>query len=127
MFAPRRIGNASRICQAAAILLASPAIAADSATFCGSLGSASIAPDGFGYVVTVVNPLCPGTGWTTGLDVIPLSIDGFAVVVQLWSQPGETPDAIIVLPPPGWMADPAELIVDEHQSGTIRIIPAGLS
>ena len=107
--------------------LCSPAIAADTATFCGSLGRASIARDGFGYVVTVRNPLCPGNGWMDYLDVIQLSAPGMAVTVQVWSEPGLTPDAIRVIPPAGWMSDPAELVIEEYDTGVIRIVREGLS
>ena len=108
-------------------LIASPAIAADSATWCGGLGMASITEDGAGYLVTVVNAYCPAGAWADSLEVVQLSAPGIRITLQIWSEPGMVPDAFHALPPAGWLADPAELIVDEHQQGVIRISPVGLS
>jgi len=107
--------------------LTSPAYAADSAEWCHGLGMASIAASGAEYVVTVVNPYCQAGAWADDLEVVTLDVDGLRVTLQVWSEPGLTPDAFVVLPPSGWLADPASLTVEEHESGTIRLVMVALS
>jgi hypothetical protein len=110
-----------------ALCLATSAHAQDRATYCNGLGNASVAPTDEGYAVSVVNAYCPNNGWSDLLDVVTLEIDGLRILVQVFSAPGLTPDDIVVIPPAGWMADPARLTVEEHETGVIRLFPVALS
>ena len=108
-------------------LLAGDAAAQDRATFCDGLGRVSVAPSADGYTVTVTNPYCNGGQWSDLLDVIPVEIDGLRIVVQLWSEPGNTPDTAVILPPTGWISVPPEITLREFETGSVVLIPQALS
>jgi len=92
----------------------------------GTIGSLAVTADGYDYLVTLQNVGTPIT-WGDTLDVYRLEIDGFTVVVQVWSYRNPEPDRMVVLPPPGWIAVPPSIDVHEMQSGTVRVEPLGLS
>jgi hypothetical protein len=50
-----------------------------------------------------------------------LEIEGLSVVVTLVQRPGESPDTMTVLPPPGFMAEPESVDVLEGESGRIAV------
>ena len=109
------------------LCLAGDAQAQDRVTFCGSLGRVTITPAGDDYTVTVTNPDCNGGRLADLLDVVPVEIDGFRVVVQLWSEPGNAPDTAVILPPDGWISVPPEITLQEFETGSVRIVMQGLS
>ena len=75
--------------------------------------------------VEVYNGLIVGGG-SVALT-FPLEIDGFEVRVDYLSEDSEIPDTVVVTPPPGYMADPAELVLREGERSTILIRPIPLS
>lgn len=109
------------------LCLAGDASAQDRATFCDGLGRVSVAPSADGYTVTVTNPYCNGGRWSDLLDVIPVEIDGLRIVVQLWSEPGNTPDTAVILPPTGWISVPPEITLREFETGSVVLMMMGLS
>ena len=89
-------------------------------------GSLTLTTDGPDYIVTLHNV---GTSrqWGDDLEVHRLDLDGFAIVVQVWSYNNPAADTLVVLPPPGWIAIPETLDVQERQSGSVRLVMQGLS
>lgn len=51
-----------------------------------------------------------------------LTMDGMEVDVILLMGPGDEPDVIRVLPPPGFMAEPESISVEEGETGRIQIL-----
>lgn len=60
--------------------------------------------------------------WEAALDH-----EGFVVLVRVEVGDGDAPDRIVVVPPPGFLAEPPELDVEENTSTTIAIVPVPLS
>lgn len=85
----------------------------------GSALELSRCPDADCFVVTFYNVVSLPIG---PFDVT-LDLDGFVVVVTYRGQYDIEPDAIAVVPPPGWAAEPAELVVEDGGSGTVVIRP----
>ena len=50
-----------------------------------------------------------------------LAIEGLSVVVVFVQRPGDLPDTMTVLPPPGFMAEPESVEVPEGESGRIAV------
>ncbi|TNC73728.1 hypothetical protein [Rubellimicrobium roseum] len=59
--------------------------------------------------------------------IFALELDGLVVDVEVINGIGEEPDIVTVLPPPGFVAVPERLEVDEGQTGRIEIQHALLS
>ncbi len=55
---------------------------------------------------------------------VTLTLDGLDVVVTVESRPGRTVDTVTVVPPMGYLAEPAWLDVEEDASGVVRIVAA---
>lgn len=56
-----------------------------------------------------------------------LDLDGFAVTVTVVDGEGMAPEVLSVEPPPGYLAEPAELPVEEGTSGVIALTPIPMS
>jgi hypothetical protein len=56
-----------------------------------------------------------------------LEIEGLTVDVEVSNGIGEQPDIVVVRPPPGFVAVPSTIKVEEGETGLIQILPALLS
>lgn len=57
----------------------------------------------------------------------PLDLDGLAVTASILDGEGMNPEVFSLEVPPGYVAQPAEIPVDEGRSATIAIIPMPMS
>ena len=57
----------------------------------------------------------------------PLDLDGLAVTVTIVDGQGMLPEVFSVTPPPGFIAEPAEVPVEEDGSGVIALYPMPMS
>lgn len=96
----------------ALLLTASPALACD---FNGS--TVTGVPVIGGMDVVLHNRLVAGRS----SDVCHLYLDGEKFMVIWFNEPGEKPDHIIVVPPLGYTADPAEIDLAEDATATIQV------
>jgi len=76
-----------------------------------------------GGVVTFRNELTTGQ---RDFNVL-LTDAGVTVLVLVLQESGDAPDRIVVQPPAGYIAVPSSIIVNEGDSGVIRITPEGMS
>ena len=51
-----------------------------------------------------------------------LAIPGVAMSVTVEAGGGLTPDLLKVLPPPGYAAEPREVLVEDNASGRVRVV-----
>jgi hypothetical protein len=51
-----------------------------------------------------------------------LAIPGVAMAVTVEAGGGLTPDLLKVLPPPGYAAEPREVLVEDNASGRVRVV-----
>jgi len=106
----------SRSCIIAAAFIATPAFAEQH-----QWGQSSV--EYSGGVVTFRNELTTGQ---RDFNVL-LTDAGVTVLAIVMQEAGDAPDTLIVQPPPGWLAIPSEVIVEEGSVGVILITPDGLS
>jgi len=76
-----------------------------------------------GGVVTFRNELTTGQ---RDFNVL-LTYAGVTVLAIVMQNPGDAPDTLIVQAPPGWIAIPETISVEEGAQGVIRIVMEGLS
>jgi len=76
-----------------------------------------------GGVVTFRNELTTGQ---RDFNVL-LTDAGVSILAIVMQEAGDAPDTLIVQPPPGWLAIPETISVEEGAQGVIRIVPEGLS
>jgi len=84
-------------------------------------GASSV--DYSGGVVTFRNELTTGQ---RDFNVM-LTDAGVTVLAIVMQEAGDAPDTLIVQPPPGYIAIPATISVEEGAQGVIRITPEGMS
>jgi hypothetical protein len=53
--------------------------------------------------------------------------NGFTVRVVIMQGSGNAPDSIVVIPPAGYIAIPEMLTLEEHETGSVLVVPEGLS
>jgi hypothetical protein len=56
-----------------------------------------------------------------------MALDGVPLAVRVEVGGGLTPDRLAVLPPPGFAAQPREVLVDDNASGRVRVVLAPTS
>jgi len=71
-----------------------------------------------GADVTIANRLSTGHGQDTACTII---VDGLPVGILWHHNPGDMPDQVTVIPPPGYYADPPMMVVPEGQNATARV------
>jgi hypothetical protein len=74
--------------------------------------------------VTFENRFLWGGAWTRKFD---LNLNGFDVMVTIVDGEGLAPEVFSVRPPPGYIAEPATVSVEEGASGSIVLYPMPLS
>lgn len=75
-------------------------------------------------VVRFDNAFTPSSGWGPSVESVTLTLGDLAVVVEVAQGQGTVPDVLHVTPPPGFVAQPWELIVEDDASGTVRVMVA---
>ena len=74
--------------------------------------------------VSFENRFLWGGAWTRSFDV---DLDGLQVSVTIVDGEGLAPEVFSVQPPPGYVAEPATLSVEENGSGVIALYPMPMS
>jgi len=120
-----QIGNNPQRFQARCNLSFSAAFAAFIATpaFAETHTWGGSSVDYSGGVVTFSNELTTGQ---RDFNVM-LTDEGVTVLAIVMQNPGDAPDTLIVQPPPGWLAIPETISVEEGAQGVISIVPEGMS
>ncbi len=105
---------------ATAICIAFPAHAKTTHIWAGGASSITLEPTtapGAVAQVTFVNSTVHGDDEVSFV----LELDGLSVTVDAVVGRGMSPDRMTVEVPPGYIADPPEIDVNEHETGTIVI------
>lgn len=116
----------TRAALALAAFCASPALA-DSPTR-ASWGAGTHGP----CVVSIEPSAEPGVWATVAFDnalimgqgsvhQLTLTLDGLPVAVTVAEAPNETPDTLAMPPPPGYLAEPPTVTVQEGERGVVRL------
>jgi len=74
--------------------------------------------------VSFENRFLWGGAWTRKFD---LDLDGLEVIVIIVDGEGLAPEVLSVQPPPGYVAEPATISVEENASGVIALYPIPMS
>ena len=113
----------SSLCQlagaSAPALFLAGAVQADPSHHWG--GSSATLRAGPGHPFAVVDCVNRLTGGHDSLLRFVLDLGGYPVAVTVWQGPGDQPDTYTVTPPPGFIAVPQVLTLDENTDGQVLI------
>lgn len=102
------------------LLLALPAQAQDAA-YWGGTGCVLVPVEGQAHIAEArcINLLTGYQPWTEA----DITAGGLTVHLSVLHGPDRVPDQFVVTPPDGFVAVPPVLVLDEDQTGVVRIIP----
>jgi hypothetical protein len=113
----------SSLCQlagaSAPALFLAGAVQADPSHHWG--GSSATLRAGPGHPFATVDCVNRLTGGHDSLLRFVLDLGGYPVAVTVWQGPGDQPDTYTVTPPPGFIAVPQVLTLDENTDGQVLI------
>jgi hypothetical protein len=100
---------------------AAPALADDCRWGGAPYSTANVAPDGEGgAVITFWNGLTPPNPFDAPCHV---PFGEGEIVIEWEHGPGMLPDTGFVTPPEGYIAIPPYVVIEEEDTGTVRIVP----